>query len=93
MKYTISKLLLRWLALSIFTISFNNLVAQNLKFKLEFIDNVYLGTMSPNWYDEIQITPIGKDNKLLEGATGIMSGERFGIMKFQIEKNNTKRQI
>jgi len=81
--------LLRWCAYSLFIISFNNLVAQNLKFKLEFNDNAYLGTMIPKWYDEIQITPKGKDNKQLEGATGIMSGERFGILKFQIEKNNT----
>lgn len=64
-------------------------MAQKIKFKLDRTDNAYVGIMSPKWYDKVQITPLESDNIQLEGAMGIMEGERFGIMEFSVEKNKT----
>lgn len=78
-----------FMVILLLTVSGNDVLAQKIKFKLEHIGDDYVGTMNPKWYDKIQITPLESDNIQLEGAKGIMEGERFGTMEFIIEKNKT----
>lgn len=59
-----------------------------LKFKLEWADGKYTGTMSPKWFDRIELVPAGTDRQDLENATGEMTGERFGSWDFIIVSNN-----
>lgn len=70
-------------------VSLNNILAQKIKFKLIRTGNTYEGTMNPKWFEKVQIRPIAKGPVSLEGALGIMEGERFGTVEFTIEKNKT----
>jgi len=63
-------------------------LAQKIQFKLHYIDGSYVGSMSPKWYEEIQLT-LADDQKNLANAKGIMTGERFGTMNFTVAKNKT----
>ena len=63
------------------------LEAQKIKFKLTYEDGVYKGTMSPRWYNEVQIDPPGEDQRIWKGASGVMAGVRFGVQNFTIETN------
>ena len=64
------------------------LCAQKIKLKFQYIDESYIGTMNPKWYDEVQLTPSESKEKL-DGARGIMTGDRFGTMNFSIAENQT----
>lgn len=71
------------------TIPLNKLLAQKIKFKLVRTGDAYEGTMNPKWFDKVKIKPLVKCPISIEGATGIMEGERFGTVEFTIKKNKT----
>ena len=61
--------------------------AQKIKFTLELNNERYVGTMTPKWYDQIQIEQLHAHQ--LTGAKGKMQGARFPTMDFEITKNKT----
>ena len=73
----------------LFMILANQAIGQKLKFKLVFKDSTYEGTMSPKWFEKVQLKPLGENHDEFDGAKGMMEGERFGKMAFSIAQNET----
>ncbi|MDH3710842.1 MAG: hypothetical protein OER04_13190 [Cyclobacteriaceae bacterium] len=69
----------------IFVWGIHSVAAQTIKLKFKRQDSLYVGNMSPKWFDKVQVQL--KQDHTLVGSQGLMAGPRFGMLHFTIEAN------
>ena len=69
----------------IFVWGIHSVAAQTIKLNLNKQDSLYVGSMSPKWFDKVQVQ-LHQDHTLV-GSQGLMTGPRFGELHFTIEAN------